>query len=204
MGVVFLVWWALGNPPLVVIFILAALVAGYYAWRPLYLLHIPKVRLQQITITPTPTNLSTVFQIYVHIIPECTTEAPVEECKGFLLQVFRLSEENKWEPTALDEPLELVWSVYDDSAPRTLYPGVATRLNVCYVSSHDRELHAAVAKLPLRCASALKARNPNEGHDTFKFDVRLTLKDGPPVDTSVIVKAGGSANWNQPVVSTIP
>jgi hypothetical protein len=101
---------------------------------------------------------------------------PVEECKGFLLRVFRFSEKNEWEPTALDEPLELIWSVYDDTGPRTLYPGVASRLNVCYVSSHDRGLHVSVAKLPLRCAEALKARNPNEGHDTFRFDVRLASK----------------------------
>jgi hypothetical protein len=200
-GVLLLIWWALGNPPLVPIFVLAALVAGYYAWRPLYLFRIPKINIQQFAITPTPTNLSNVFQTYIHIIPECATEAPIEECKGFLLRVLRLSEKDKWESTTIDEPLELLWSIYDDTGPRTLYPGVASRLNVCYVSSHDRELHASVSKLPLRCGAALKARNPHQGHDTFRFDIRLTLKDGPPVDTSVIVKAGGLANWNQPIVN---
>jgi len=32
-AVVFLIWWALGNPPLVLIFVSAMFVAGYYAWR---------------------------------------------------------------------------------------------------------------------------------------------------------------------------
>jgi len=32
-AVVFLVWWALGSPPLVLIFVSAMFVAGYYAWR---------------------------------------------------------------------------------------------------------------------------------------------------------------------------
>jgi hypothetical protein len=36
-AVVFLIWWALGNPPLIAIFVSAMFVAGYYAWREEYL-----------------------------------------------------------------------------------------------------------------------------------------------------------------------
>jgi hypothetical protein len=36
LGVIFLVWWALATPPLVLIFVSAAILAGYYAWLPGY------------------------------------------------------------------------------------------------------------------------------------------------------------------------
>lgn len=110
---------------------LAALVAGYYAWLPVYKRQIPKVAIRQFAITPTPTTLSNVFQVYVHIIPECETDVPVNECQGFLLRVLRKSAENDWQHTDMDEPLELTWSIYDNTVPRTLQPGIHTRLNLC-------------------------------------------------------------------------
>ena len=194
MGVVFLIWWALGSPPLEIIFLLAALVAGYYAWFALYKRQIPKVSIRQVTITPTPTTLSNVFQVYVHMIPECETDVPVHECQGFLLRVLRQSP-NGWESTDIDEPMELTWSIYDDTNPRTLQPGIPTRLNLCFVSSHNGKLHAAVPRLPLRCLNVFGTG------DTFRFDVRVTAKDCVPTDASIIVKNGDA--WDKPLVELV-
>jgi hypothetical protein len=194
-GVVFLIWWALGSPPLVIIFLLAALVAGYYAWLAAHKRQIPKVAIREFTITPTPTNLSNVFQVYVHIIPRCETDASVNECQGFLLRVLRKSSANDWEPTDMDEPLELTWSIYDNTDPRTLRPGIPTRLNLCYISSHDKELHAAVPRLPLRCSRVFGTG------DTFRFDVRVTAKDCLPADASIVVKKGNE--WDRPYVELL-
>jgi hypothetical protein len=79
-----------------------------------------------------------VFYAYIHIIPECISEAPVYECQGYLLRVQRYAPINNWVATEIDEPLELVWSIYDDTAPRTLQPDVETRLNLCWIGNIDR------------------------------------------------------------------
>jgi hypothetical protein len=195
-AVIFLVWWALGSPPLVLIFMLAALVAGYYAWRASYLSRIPQIVIKRFALTETPTVNAGVFYAYVQIVPECVTGVPVHECQGYLLRVLKRSAPtDNWEPTQIDEPLQLLWSIYDDTAPRTLQPGVETRLNLCWISNTDRNLHAAVERLPFRFSRVFNAR------DTFRFDIRLTPKDCPPADVSVSVRVGSS--WNNPSVELI-
>lgn len=196
-GVVFLIWWALGSPPLVIIFLLAVLVAGYYAWRATFLHSVPKIGIKRFVVTQTPTSNAGIFYAYVHIIPECLTEAPVYECQGRLLRVLRKSRTKvEWEPTQIDEPLELVWSIYDDTVPRTLQPGIDTRLNLCFINNMDGNIYPAVQRLPLRCSKVFNKT------DSFRFDIRLTARDCPATNASVILKAG--ASWHSPVVELFP
>jgi hypothetical protein len=188
LAVVFLIWWALGSPPLVLIFLSAALVAGYYAWRPLYLRLTPKLKLEQIQVTPTPSTGDPM--VVIHVIPECLTDVPVEACRGHLLRVWR-GKGNVWEPTAMDEPLDLNWSIYDDPNPRPLFPGVPTRLNLCGMSR--RGIGLMSSRLLMRWGDIF-----SEGI-VFRFDVRVTANDCPPVDAFVTVGKGPA--WNQPRVS---
>jgi hypothetical protein len=195
-GVVFLIWWALGSPPLIPIFLLAALVAGYYVWRAAYLRFVPQIAAKRFVLTSTPTSQLGVSRVYVHIIPSCLTDAPVSECEGHLLRVLKRSlVGDEWEPTEINEPLQLVWSVYDSTAPRTLQPGVDTRLNLCFVDNVDGNIHPAVDRLPLRCSKVFNKA------DMFKFDIRLTAKDCPSADASIVVKVGPV--WDKPVVELL-
>ena len=76
-GVVFLVWWALSNPanpPLIAIFVAAGVIAGYFIWYEEHIRLLPGLRVAQVVVQPTPTNLSTENLVYVHFIPECLTE----------------------------------------------------------------------------------------------------------------------------------
>ena len=195
-AVIFLIWWALGSPPLVIIFLLAVLVAGYYAWRATYLRSVPQIAVKRFAITPTPTTQLGLLLVYIHIISDCLTDAPISECQGYLLRVMKKSEgKDEWIPTEINEPLQLIWSVYDSTTPRTLQPGIDTRLNLCFIRNVDGNIHPAVEKLPLRCSNVFNKQ------DAFRFDIRLTAKDCPPADASVIVKVGQV--WDKPAVELL-
>ena len=196
-GVVFLIWWALGSPPLVIIFLLAVLVAGYYVWRAAFVHLIPRIQISRFVVTPTPTNHIGVFQAYVHIIPECLTKSSVNKCQGYLLRVSKQSSvTGEWEPTEIDEPLELVWSIYDNANPRALQHGIDTRLNLCFISSVSNKIHPAVNVLPFRFSDTFNNAKK------FKFDIRLIAENCPAVDASVSVETGDS--WDHPRVEILP
>lgn len=178
LAVIFLIWWALGTPPLVLIFVAAVLVAGYYAWRAIYVNSIPKFAVRRFLVTETPTIYSGEMRKYVHLVPECLTDAPVHECQGFLLRVLKKSEE-KWIATAADEPLDLTWSIQDRAEPRTLQPGVLTRLNLLYISNYHCRLSPCTPHLPYRFTPVFDTAG------AFRFDVRFTARDCPPVDVAV-------------------
>jgi len=78
-GVVFLVWWALGSPPLVFIFVLAALVAGYYVWRAGICTFYSTNCGQSVCADADSNEPCRIVSPYVHIIPSCLTDAPVSE-----------------------------------------------------------------------------------------------------------------------------
>jgi hypothetical protein len=193
-GVVFLIWWALGSPPLVLIFVLAALVAGYYVWRSEYERFMPKVGIVRIRPELTPTSEGYSLLV-IHLVPECLTDSPVQECVAHILHVFKREADSKsWEPTAINEPLALTWSIYDNSDPRTLYPGVPSRLNLCSLDALSR-INLMGERVPFRFMDVF------DRWHTFRFDVRLSAKDCSPVDVHISVKP--DKTWC-PIVEMIP
>ena len=157
--------------------------AGYHIWRPYHLRLQPKLQFEQkifpqlnkaITI-----NTSTLRWInYIQLLPRCATDSPVEDSRGRLLRVLRMGEHG-WEPTELNEPLDLVWSNHD-SLPRTLEPDVDQRLNLLSVSVNSA--HLEVAHEPLKTADVLKV------NQAFLFQVKVTGKDCPPININVRVQ----------------
>ena len=186
LGVIFIIWWALGNPPLVLLFVLAFIVAGFFACHGNHTRLIPRLEIKKVIIQHTPTSLPNDSRTYIHIVPECITDSPVAEVKGHLLRVWRKPEGGvEWLSTEVDEPAELVWSIFGNTLPRTLQPGVLTRLNICWISYINSTLLHLDGIYPLRWEHAF-----DNVSDTFKFDVRITAKDCSPVDVSVAVKMG--------------
>ncbi len=131
----------------------------------------------------------------VHLIPKCLADTPVEGCKGQLLRVLKWSEvPTGWVSTERDEPLDLIWSIHDNALPRTLHPGVATRLNLVFITE-SRQVSLMGDRLPLRWSSVLNDT------DTFRLDVRVTAENCPPADVSIGLKMG--ENWKKPAVDIL-
>jgi hypothetical protein len=183
-----------GSPPLTWIFISAAFVAGYYAWQSNFARLIPYMAVRRFHVTSTPTSGAESI-IVVQIVPECLTDSPVNECRGHLLRVFaRDDDKESWKETAMDEPLDLLWSIHDDSLPRTLNPGVSMRFNVCVIRLPGR-VEFAGGSIPLRWNSVFRNNN------SFRFDIRVTAKDCVPADISLMVKI--RKDWSDPTVQII-
>jgi hypothetical protein len=198
-GVAFLLWWSLANPPnlrLIPAFIAAMFVAGYYAWRAEHIRLMPKFTIREAKIQPTETESSTEMSMFIQIIPTCLTDAPVFECRGRLLRVcHRHGNDDDWEVTRMDAPLFLGWDYYG-SGPMTLESGIRQRLNVCFWSQSLRFIIPAVEPLP----SKFRVVFDNPGQ--FKFDIRVTAKDCAPVDVSLVVELG-LRKWDDPVVKLV-
>lgn len=189
LAVIFLIWWAIGSPPLILIFVSAALLAAYYAWQSCYVRLIPSLFVTQVHITPTPTT-SPESLVMIQIELECLTQSPVNECQGHLLRVLKKSNDTEpWKSTAMDESLELPRSIHDNAQPFTLLPGVPVRLNLCMILESGR-IQLVGDRVPLRWAEVFN------GTDIFKFDVSVTAKDCSTAEASVTVKMGSSHGAN--------
>ena len=117
-GVIFLIWWALTNPknpPLVLIFVVAVIVAGYFVWRADHLRLIAQFEIHEWCIQSTPTTSQTGqitgSSIWIQLLPKCLTEAEVHNCQGHLQHVCKWSNAEGWMETELNEPLPLGWSL---------------------------------------------------------------------------------------------
>jgi hypothetical protein len=198
LAIAFALWWFLGNPStwsIGVYLVIAMFTAGYYVWRFDHLRLIPKLAITEISLTETPTSHGKPILV-VHIIPKCLMEAPVHGCKGQLLRVLKWSAvEICWVPTEMDEPLDLHWSIHDNALPRTLHPGVATRINL-FFTNEGRQIRLMGDRLPLRWGSVFN------DVDTFRFDVRVMAENCPPADVSLGVTMG--ENWKNPAVGILP
>lgn len=153
-----------------------------------------KFEITKVEILPTPTTQINVQQVYVQVIPQCLTEAPVHECKGHLLRVYKkyLGDAN-WHTPVINEPLDLQWST-KDSSPLTLQPGIDQRLNVCFRDSHPTaRVMPATSFVPMLWTTV-----PNPA-GTFRFEIRVTAVDSALVDISVDVTVEGR-DWDKPSV----
>lgn len=196
LAVVFLVWWALWNPPLKAIFVVGALLAGYYAWLPNHLRLLPAFRIQKVMLERTPTNFANQHRVYVQVMPECLSSTPIENCRAFLLRVWKRDHsKGVWEPTAINQPLELTWS-YSDQTTITLEPNLGQRLNIAWIDNMVARLCPATPNPPMHVYSVFSKSY------SFKFDVEVVGKDCPPVFIAVVVD--NAWVWDGLTVSVAP
>jgi hypothetical protein len=187
-----ILWWMLGNPPMWIValaFVAALIVASYYAWRADRLRLIPKLRFRDsgFAIHNATTSDPNERRKYLQILLECATDAPVEECRGFLLRI-RTAWGDEWQDTEFDHALPLTWSFYDTSEPRTLYRGVDQRLNLLWFNN--------VYQVSLTTAPQSYSIKRLDFNNYLRFDIRITAKDSPPLDISLKLR--------RPLIGGIP
>lgn len=148
----------------------AFLVATYYTWRKERLRLIPQVVLQEIRQQSAPAGQAN--RTYIQLVMTCATEAPVEECKGWLVRLWKWSESsNDWEKIEPNQTLRLNWSPGKDE-PITLFPGVPEIIDVIFVSDRDPRVFFCSNWVPQR------AQNIDLGQPSlFKFEVVVHGKD---------------------------
>jgi hypothetical protein len=201
LAVIFLIWWALGSPPLILIFVSAALVAGYYAWRADHVRLIPKLEFGDVRVVQTPTTIipfgqpgpnRVVAQILVSSLTTMT------DCRGYLRRVW-LWAGNDWVPTPVDESLNLLWSTIDQPT-RTLYAGIAERLTIFRIDEVvPRYIHPLADIVQQRMIQWFQAHA--NANDTFKFDISVTATDSPPMDISLKVQM--RPQWDDPLIEPL-
>jgi hypothetical protein len=189
-GLAFLLWWALSNPSntkLIVVFVAAMFMAGYYTWRVDHLRLIPQFRIDGVHFQPTPTIDKSTGKswktLYVQIQPRCSSDLAITGCLGHLLRVDTWIV-GRWINTGINEAMLLGWS-YGSDKPITLYPGAENRLNLFLVHDIDPVVSPCVPLgLPLRAIDAF--REAKKG-DAFRFDVKITAENSMSVDVSLKV-----------------
>jgi hypothetical protein len=193
-----MIWSLFASPPYLLvlsIFFGAFIVAGYYAWRSVYLDLIPKLELTfengNPFLVPTRTNDGE-DRIYVRILPKCLSAA-VENCRGYLLDVCKYKD-GRWEPTALNEGLDLLWSNHDTAA-RRLIRGVNQTLDVFFVGDRRKIIIPTVDPLPNRVLRVF------DEPGIFRFNVMVTGDHAP--NAVISLKVPMNSDWRKPSVEII-
>lgn len=188
LAVVFLIWWSLAGPSdakLIVAFVAAMLVAGYYAWRPLHVRLAPKGKITQahtreefverlmFSSTGLPAQGEVVDERnFVQIEFKCLTEAPLYECTGYLKEVRKLSNGN-WEPAEF-KSLILKWDNENEVKQITQHPGVEKPLNVISIRRSDNFVELwCFADVP----RARLAKFFDGIAEQYEFDILITYSD---------------------------
>ncbi len=177
-AVVFVIASLLGVLPkwVTIIYLVAVmLVAGYYVWRADHVRLMPRFKVDIFHIQRTRCNVG--CAAYIQLEPQCLTESPVEQCRGYLIRVLHKwpsesgIDNGEWESTDINEPLPLQWS-FSDSSPMTLVSGVPQRLNVFWIySEQPKFLQPSVENMPGIAYDVLTQLG------YFRFEVKLTAKD---------------------------
>lgn len=167
-------WWCLGAPPMwlvAIAFIWALLIAGYYTWRADHLRLIPQVVLEEIRQQSAPAKRPTT-RTYIQLVMRCATEVPVEECKGWLVGLWKWSaSSNDWERIEPNQTLRLNWSPGINEAI-TLFPKVPEVIDVIFVDDQDPRIFFCSNWTPQR------AQNISLGQPgLFKFEIVVNGKD---------------------------
>jgi len=141
-------------------------------------------------VVDTTTNIVGLNRRFIQIPASTRTR---RECRGQLLSVWKWVNED-WQPTQVDEPLDLNWSIID--APITfLEPNVNRRLNVFFLQSDGRNINFASDRVPYRMALS------SAPSDVFKLHVRIA--DGEGCSKEVSFKATFGQNWNDIAVEEV-
>jgi hypothetical protein len=188
----------LWHSPLTVWFLsyllLVVFLTGYYLWREEYVRLQPCFKVEKIIAQRTDTEAPTVTRIFLQVLPECLTDAPVLECRARLLLVSQLDGSGNWTPTEMNSPLKMGWDYYGHE-PLTIEPGIGQRLNVCWWDNHLTGVIPSVEPMPSKWRSII-------GPGPFKFDIRMSAKDCAPIDFSVTVNLLGR-KWDDPEYALI-
>ena len=206
-GIGFLIWWALGAPTnraLVVVFVVAMFVAGYYAWRANHIRLSKRIALGDVRTIPTPTRnhqdgTPGPDRAVVQLAVECATESSIEACTARLLSVWKWdSLTSRWKATDVDEPLSLIWSVAD-TLQRTLEPGIPLQLNIFYVEDVvPKWIRICTDRIPFRMEQVFIDAAPDE---VFKFDISVRGTEGTSAMASFRVKLND--RWDNPTIERI-
>jgi hypothetical protein len=113
---------------------------------------------------------------YIQVVPRCLNEDGVAKCQARLLRVMALRNDN-WESLS-DEPFELTWAS-NDKTEYDLFPGVAQRLNVAWVS----RTYGFIAAVDLRVCFDPRYIWNIDG--PIRFDVRVLSINCSPADISI-------------------
>src|SRR5271156_186788 len=107
-----IIWWFVASPPgipsppvylVIAAFAWAFLVVTYYTWRKERIRLIPQIELQEIRQQKAP-GKGGETRTYVQLVLRCATEAPLEDCKGRLVDVWEWSG-NTWKQIEPNQPL---------------------------------------------------------------------------------------------------
>ncbi len=182
-----------------VLIVLAAsfVLAGYHIWRVDHLRLIAGIKLEEIR--QQPAQAGPANRTYVQLVMRCATEVAIEECKGWLLRVWKWSAtSNDWETIEPNQALRLNWSPGIE-APITLFPKVPEIIDVLFVSDHDPRIFFCSSWVPQR-AQTIDIQQPI----LLKFEVAVNGKDAdsrkslPPLPISFKVSI---QRW--PVIDSI-
>lgn len=144
------------------------MLAGYHIWRADHLRLIPGIKLEEVRQQPAPGKDEK--RTYVQLVLSCATEAPIEECNGRLLRVWRWSGDD-WGQIEPNQPLHLNWSPGVDQ-PITLSPYVPELLDVFYLSDRVSYVYFCSGWIPLR------ARTIDVGQPSIlKFEIAINGRD---------------------------
>jgi hypothetical protein len=190
--------WAPSKTVLLLYLLLVTFMAGYAMWKADHIRLMPKLKVTEFKIERTNTSDPAESRTYVQLCPRCLGDAPVIGCEGRLLRVHEFDYETKqWRPTAMDEAIDLEWSIYE-FGPQTIQPGAEPRLNVCYVTFPNRWKSRKL--VPTISRQLVRWKDVFDSSDgKFKFDIRITSNNCVPVDVSVIVSLEGHI-WDSPKI----
>lgn len=191
-GIGFLLWWALAGPSnakLIVVFVAAMFVAGFYAWRADHARLLPKLEVKDFTRQTTETfgedRRRNGWSEYIQLLPRCLTEGNVEECRGLLTSIEILDAlSNDWE-SAEEEVMFLEWS-HGDASAITLYPHAERRLNVFFMHSTNREIRPCVQPYPVRFLTMFNQLELREIR-AIRFKIRVIASNCRAVELAMRV-----------------
>lgn len=142
--------------------------AGYHIWRADHLRLIPGIKLEEIR--QASARAKDVNRNYIQLVVGCATEAPIEECRGRLLHVWRWSGDD-WKQIEPNRPLHLNWSPGVDE-PISLSPGIPEFIDVLYISDHVSYIYFCSSWIP-ESAKTIDVGRPS----VLKFEVAVTGRD---------------------------
>jgi hypothetical protein len=190
LGIFFLVWWALGSPPLIVIFVTASLVAGFLVWYGEYAKNIPLIEASRCLMRKREIRSASLSGLgpksgeglYVQIAPKCLTGKAIENCRAILIRIVRRDGSN-WVETGVNEPTNLPWASQASDEPSiTLEPRAESPVNVFHTERLGLRIYPASTALPFN----IKLDVPGQ----FNFDLKFTAPGCADLYRSLEVKVG--------------
>jgi hypothetical protein len=199
---IFVAVYALSSPPKWVLgiwLVIAMLIACYFAWRVDHVRLMRKFDVNELQIKHA-VSADRSRSIWIQIIVNCLTDAPIENCHGHLLRVLHKFpadsglDDSQWAETEMNESLKLNWSLTDVSS--RLIPGVPARLNVFSIHEfHIGFFQPDVMPKPLYMFQAMSQQG------RYRFELRISGTDCEPIDVAVEAERGDV--WDKPIVKLI-